>query len=137
MKESKSYCPINLSLEIIGDKWTLIIIRDIMMVGKRHFRELLKSDEKIASNILSNRLAMLEKRGILTKKKDDSHKQKHIYSLTQMGIDLFPVIMDIGVWASKHLPVDKKLTEHLKALIDGGEKKQKEFLEELKNNHLD
>jgi len=132
----KSYCPINLSLEIIGDKWTLIIIRDIMMVGKRSFRELLKSDEKIATNILSSRLTMLEERGIITKKKDASHKQKNIYSLTKMGIDLFPILMDIGVWALAHLPVDKKSTEHLKMLLDGGEKKQKEFLEDLKKVHL-
>jgi len=81
----KSNCPINLSLEIIGDKWTLIIIRDIMMVGKRSFRELLKSDERIATNILSNRLLMLQEKGIISKKKDISHKQKNIYSLTKNG----------------------------------------------------
>jgi len=131
----KSNCPINLSLEIIGDKWTLIIIRDIMMVGKRSFRELLKSDERIATNILSNRLSMLEEKGIITKKNDISHKQKKIYSLTKMGADLFPILMEIGVWALDHLPVDKKSTVHLQMLLDGGEKKQKEFLEELKKNH--
>jgi len=70
---TRSGCPINLALEVFGDKWTLIIIRDIMFEGKRHFRELLQSEEKIASNILTDRLNMLEREGIITKSPDPDH----------------------------------------------------------------
>ena len=76
MKESKSNCPQNLILEVIGDKWTLLIIRDMIINNKRYFREFLQSREKIASNILSNRLRALEKEGIIHKKKDQKHKKK-------------------------------------------------------------
>ena len=136
MQNSRSLCPINLSLEVFGDKWTLIILRDIMMSGKRHFRELLQSEEKIASNILTNRLNMLEEKGILTKSKDESHKQKIVYSLTQQGIDLFPVFMAIGVWAKAYLPVGEEQTRHLNWLLEESGKHQKEFLEDLKKAHL-
>jgi len=136
MKTPKSYCPINLSLEVFGDKWTLIILRDIMMSNKRHFREFMHSDEKIASNILTNRLTRLEEIGILKKTKDDTHKQKFIYSLTQKGIDLFPVFMSIGVWAKEHLKVGEKETEHLNWLLEGGRERQRVFVDELKKKHL-
>jgi len=75
-------------VEVFGDKWSLLILRDIMFEGKRHFRELLQSEEKIASNILTDRLAMLEREGIISKGEDPDHKQKFIYSLTSRGIDL-------------------------------------------------
>src|SRR5690348_8172465 len=95
MDSHRSHCPINLSLEVFGDKWSLIIIRDIMFEGKRYFRELLQSEEKIASNILTDRLAMLEREGIITKEDDPDHKQKVIYRLTARGIDLLPIIVEI------------------------------------------
>ena len=74
--EPRSYCPINLSLEIFGDAWTLLVLRDMMFAGKRHFRELLQSDERISSNILADRLARLVEHGLLTKSDDPTHKQK-------------------------------------------------------------
>ena len=79
MENHRSGCPVNLMLEVFGDKWSLIIIRDIMFQGKRYFRELLQSEEGIASNILSDRLAMLEREGIVSKTDDPAHKQKNIY----------------------------------------------------------
>ncbi|MCZ6899935.1 MAG: helix-turn-helix domain-containing protein [Bacteroidetes bacterium] len=136
MEKHRSYCPVNLALEVIGDKWTLLIIRDIMMVGKRHFREILNSDEKIASNILTDRLNMLEKVGVLAKAKDPSHKQKFIYSLTEMGIDLFPTIVEIGNWSLKHRPVDPSQSTHAKMLVEGGKKLHKKMMEQLKKEHL-
>src|ERR1700742_650126 len=112
MESYRSHCAINLSLEVFGDKWSLIIIRDIMFSGKRHFRELLQSEEKIATNILTDRLAMLEREGILTKSPDPRHKQKHIYSLTAKGIDLLPILIEIGAWSFKYQPVDKLKHQH-------------------------
>src|SRR5262247_42352 len=70
---ARSYCPVNLSLEVFGDTWTLLILRDVMFAGKRHFRELLQSDEGISSNILADRLKRLVDKGILTKAGDPSH----------------------------------------------------------------
>src|SRR6185437_2562561 len=120
MESHRSLCPINLTLEVFGDKWSLLIIRDIMFEGKRHFRELLQSDEKIASNILADRLNMLEHKGIITKSPDPAHKQKLIYTLTEKGIDLLPLLVEIGTWSYKYEPVDKVRHQHAEELIKGG-----------------
>ncbi|HAS44580.1 MAG TPA: transcriptional regulator [Microscillaceae bacterium] len=136
MKEPRSGCSINLALEVFGDKWTLLIIRDIMLGNKRHFREMLKSDEKISSNILTNRLNMLETKGILKKQPDATHKQKYIYSLTEKGIDLLPIITTMAQWSLKHETVDEESSRHTQALIDGGEALMEKFREDLKEKHL-
>lgn len=130
MENHRSNCPINLMLEVFGDRWSLIIIRDIMFGGKRYFRELLKSDEKIASNILSDRLAMLEKEGVISKADDPTHKQKNIYSLTEKGIDLLPVMVEISGWSIKYKPVDLKKHKHAKDLVKSG----KEGLVQMKKH---
>ncbi len=87
-EDRRSACPINLALEVFGDRWSLLIIRDMVFAGKRHFREFLASDEKISTRILSDRLASLVSKGVLTKTDDPDHKQKAIYSLTEKGIAL-------------------------------------------------
>ena len=89
----RSLCAINLSLEVFGDKWTLLILRDMVFGGKRHFRELLRSEEGISSNVLADRLSRLVAEGIITRADDPSHKQKAIYSLTEKGIVLLPVFV--------------------------------------------
>ena len=136
MKKQKSYCPQYLALEVIGDKWTLLIIRDMIINGKRYFGEFLKSKEKIASNILTNRLQSLENEGIIYKTKDAQHKQKIIYLLTQKGIDLFPILMENAKWSLKYKPVDKNDAKILKSILDGGTEKMKLIMEELKTTHL-
>lgn len=105
----RSGCPINLGLEVFGDRWTLLIIRDMMFAGKRHFREFLASGEKISSNILADRLAMLVDSGIITRADDPSHRLKAIYSLTEKGIELLPIIAQISRWSRSHMPVDPAL----------------------------
>ncbi len=105
----RSGCPINLGLEVFGDKWTLLIIRDIMFAAKRHFREFLASDEAISSNILADRLTMLVQAGILTRAEDPSHRLKAIYSLTEKGIDLLPILAQISRWSRTYMPVDPAL----------------------------
>jgi DNA-binding HxlR family transcriptional regulator len=104
----RSYCPINLGLEIFGDAWTLLLLRDMMFAGKRRFRELLQSDEGISSNILADRLKRLVACGILTKEEDPTHKQKALYTLTERGIALLPVLVQIGAWSREHLPEIKR-----------------------------
>jgi DNA-binding HxlR family transcriptional regulator len=104
----RSYCPINLGLEIFGDAWTLLVLRDLMFGRKRHFRELLHSDEGISSNILADRLKRLIDREILTRHDDPTHKQKAIYSLTERGIALLPVLLQVGAWSRAHLPETRR-----------------------------
>ena len=115
--EPRSHCPINLSLELFGDSWTLLVLRDMMFAGKRHFRELLQSDERISSNILADRLARLVDHGLLTKADDPTHKQKAIYSLTEKAITLLPVIVQIGAWGSRWIPDAKKLDARTRKIL--------------------
>jgi DNA-binding HxlR family transcriptional regulator len=136
MEKHRSYCPVNLMLEVFGDKWSLVIIRDIMFAGKRYFRELLQSEEKIASNILTDRLVLLEREGIISKAGDPAHKQKFIYSLTAKGIDLLPVLVEIGAWSIRHKPVDLKKHKHAVDLVKGGKELQKEIKKDLIRQHL-
>jgi len=136
----RSYCPINLSLEIFGDKWTLLVLRDMMFGGKRHFREFLQSEEGIASNILADRLALLVEHGIVTRADDATHKQKAVYSLTEKGIELFPVIVMIGAWGSRHVPAAKKLERSARTMIretqEGGPPLWERGMAELRATHL-
>lgn len=134
-KKYRSYCPQYLALDVFGDKWTLLIIRDMMIDGKRYFREFLQSEEKIASNILANRLEALESEGIIYKQSDPSHKQKIRYSLTEKGIDLFPIILEIAKWSIKYKPVDKEKEERVSNIIKGGPEGITSILEELKKEH--
>lgn len=136
MENHRSLCPMNLTLEVFGDKWSLLIIRDIMFRGHRYFREFLQSEEKIASNILTDRLNMLEREGILTKTQDPDHKQKNIYSLTEKGIDLLPLMIEIGAWSWKHKPVDKVKHKHAQQMIKGGKELQVEIRRKLVKEHL-
>ncbi len=134
--EHRSGCPINLSLEVLGDRWSLIVIRDIMFGGKRFFRELHRSDEGIAFNILTDRLRKLVDAGLLTKADDPNHKQKAIYSLTEMSIDLVPVFVQLGLWANKYLPVSEELSVRATVLAEGGPTMWSRYQEELRAEHL-
>ena len=133
--QHRSLCPINLALEIFGDRWSLLIVRDLMFAGKRHYRELLQSEEGISSNILAERLGKLVEAGILTKEEDPSHKQKAIYSLTPMGVDLLPVLANIGIWGRKYLPVTKESGANAAALEKGGPALWKEMRSALRRAH--
>ncbi|GAA4430774.1 helix-turn-helix domain-containing protein [Georgenia halophila] len=133
----RSGCPINLSLEVIGDKWSLLVIRDMMFGNRRHFRELLtRSEEGIASNILSERLRRLVAAGIVTRVQDPTHKQKQIYSLTEQAIQLVPVLASLGAWGTKFLPVAPELSIRAKILDEGGPELWEEFMDELREQHL-
>ena len=135
MPEPRSLCPINLALELIGDKWSLLILRDLMFANKRHFRELLLSEEGISSNILSERLARLVDAGLLTKADDPTHRQKAIYSLTPVGIDLLPVLAQLGIWGRKYLPVTRESAADAAALEKGGPALWKEMRAQLRRTH--
>ncbi|GAB4523125.1 MAG: helix-turn-helix domain-containing protein [Amphiplicatus sp.] len=133
----RSGCPINLTLEVLGDKWSLIVIRDMMFGGRRRFRELLThSEEGIASNILADRLKSLTAAGIITRASDPSHKQKAIYSLTEKGIALLPILSQMGAWGCKYMPVTEELAIRAKLLEKGGPKLWARLMDELRSVHL-
>ncbi|MBV6647224.1 MAG: helix-turn-helix transcriptional regulator [Cyclobacteriaceae bacterium] len=135
-KEYRSDCPQYLALDAFGDRWTLLIIRDMMIDGKKYFREFLQSKEKIASNILSSRLQSMEEEGFIYKKRDPSHKQKIIYLLTEKGIDLFPILMENARWSLKHKQVNDQDRIHIQTILDGGMKSKQKMMEKLKKEHL-
>jgi len=137
MNAARSGCPINLTLETLGDRWSLIVIRDLMFGNRRHFRELLtRSEEGLASNILAARLKRLEKAGLISRRDDPSHKQKAIYSLTESSIALVPLLAHMGGWGLRHTPASKELSVRAKLLEDGGPKLWSEFMQELRYLHL-
>jgi DNA-binding HxlR family transcriptional regulator len=122
-------------VEMFGDQWSLLIIRDIMLMNRRHFRELLTEfPEKIASNILADRLQRLVKLGIVVKSHDPSHKQKAIYSLTEKGIELLPLVMEMLAWGQRHMP-GVRLKGLARVLEEGGPKLQADFMAELRESH--
>lgn len=101
-QKRKSDCPINFAMELFGDRWTFLIIRDMMFKGKHYYGEFLQSEERIATNILADRLLLLEKNGIVNKTVDENHKSKQVYKLTLKGIELLPVLTEVIIWSAKH-----------------------------------
>jgi DNA-binding HxlR family transcriptional regulator len=100
----QSGCPVAFSLDIFGDKWTLLVIRDLALLGKRHYGEFLDSPEGIATNILADRLCRLEQEEIVSKAPDPANQTKYIYALTDKGLGLLPVLLEMAVWGAEHDP---------------------------------
>lgn len=115
-------CPITSALDIVGDKWTLVIIKQMLMEGKQTFKDFSESEEAIATNILSSRLKMLEEFKIITKDKLPNNKKTNIYRLTEKGIGLTPVIVELGIWS------DANMRDFHPEIIEG------EHLDALKSN---
>lgn len=133
----RSGCPINLTLEVLGDRWSLIVIRDVMFGNRRHYRELLtQSEEGIASNILAARLKRLVEAGLLSKRDDPSHRQKGIYSLTEPAIQFVPLLAQMGAWGVRHTPASEDLSLRAQLLELGGPDLWEAFMTELRAVHL-
>ncbi len=103
-QQRRSDCPINFALEVFGDPWSLLIIRDIVYFGKKTYGEFLASEEGIATNILASRLASLERQGILVKRPSATDKRREEYSLTAKGLDLIPILAEMANWSAEHDP---------------------------------
>lgn len=101
-KKLRSHCPINFYLEIFGDKWTLLVLRDIVFRGKHTYGEFLKSEEGFATNILAARLELLEDEGVLKKIADPSDARRSKFTLTEKGLDLIPILFEMMVWSEKY-----------------------------------
>lgn len=118
----RSACPISLALEVLGDRWTLLVLRDLMFSDRRHFRALLEgSREGISPSILSDRLQSLVGSGLLTRESCEAHRQKANFRLTEAGADLVPVFAALGAWAARHCNPDPDLCDATLALDRGGD----------------
>ena len=127
----RSGCPVSVSLETLGDKWTLLVIRDLMVRGLRTFKQFQESGEGIAPNILSERLQRLEAAGIISSEVEESDARRVNYRLTEKGIDLAPLLLDLLIWGAHH-----QETAAPRALIAKMEKNRDEFLAEVKRRWL-
>jgi DNA-binding HxlR family transcriptional regulator len=103
-KRMPTECPVVFTVDILGDNWSLIILRDILLNGKSHFREFLASKEKIASNILSNRLEGMVAAGLIVKQSDTRNKSAAIYRPTQKALDLLPMLFELIKWGARYNP---------------------------------
>src|SRR5260370_21300313 len=100
-QEKRSDCPISFALETFGDRWSLLIVRDIVYFGKKTYGEFLESEEWIATNILASRLVQLEEKGILVKMPHELDKRKEVYMLTEKGLDLIPILVELADWSAQ------------------------------------
>ena len=126
----RSHCAVNYGVEIFGDRWSLLIIRDIVFVGKKTYGDFLKSEEGIATNVLASRLAFLEEQGVLSKAPSPDDRRKDFYTLTEKGLDLIPIVLSIVLWSAKH--DSKSYVLHRKEWVDRLSRNPVEVSEEVK-----
>jgi DNA-binding HxlR family transcriptional regulator len=132
-KNKRSDCPVSCSLDVWGDKWSLLIIRDLMNAKQCTYGDFLKSPEGIATNILASRLLTLEENGVIEKLSHPDSKAKVLYKLTLKGIDLLPVMIEIGIWSEKYFDIDKSKKAELKEVKKNKEEYIKAKIKELKS----
>ena len=127
----RSGCPLNASVEMLGDRWSLLILRDMMLRGFRSYKEFLESYEGIATNILADRLRRLETYGIIASQADPSDGRKLVYSLTPKGIDLAPVLTEMVLWAARHEETGNQ------ALVRQMQKDKQQFLTAIRQRWVE
>jgi DNA-binding HxlR family transcriptional regulator len=125
--ERRSGCPVGISLDVFGDRWSLLIVRDLMVRGYRTFKEFLGAGEGIATNILADRLQKLEAAGIIDVEVDRTDGRKLNYRLTERGIDLAPALLELLIWGARH-----EETGARPAVMEYLEKNREEFLAEVR-----
>ncbi|WP_327391810.1 helix-turn-helix transcriptional regulator [Streptomyces sp. NBC_01186] len=134
--EARSGCPINAAVESLGDRWSLIVLRDVVFGGRRRFRDLLvNSEEGIASNILSSRLKSLVAGGLLTKE-EAGRGRRATYSLTEAGIQTVPVMVALASWGLRHRETTPELSVRARLLEEGGPPLWADLMDELREAHL-
>ena len=126
----RSHCPINYTLEHFGDKWSFLIIRDLMFKGKRHYNEFLEAGEKVSTSVLGDRLKKLEEVGIISRGEDTVKKSRIRYSLTLKGIDLLPILIEMIVWGG----FSDELTEAPKEFLEQATQNREAMIQEIKEN---
>jgi DNA-binding HxlR family transcriptional regulator len=130
--KQRSTCPVSTSLDVLGDKWTLLILRDMVFGGRSTYGQFLLSAEKMATNILADRLAVLESQGLLTKAVAADKKSKFTYRLTEKGVDTIPIIVELVLWGTKYCPTisDPSLLAELKTSKDAAVEKYQQLARE-------
>ncbi len=103
MKKRRSDCPLSCWLDLFGDRWTLLIIRDVVAFGKTNFKEFIASNEGISTNILANRLKRLEAHGIVTKTQSADNRRMFNYQITEKGLQMAPIFREIAKWSNQHV----------------------------------
>lgn len=131
--KKRSDCPLSCSLDVFGDKWSLLIIRDLMFGNKCTYNDFLKSEEGIATNILASRLKGLEENGVIEKSAHPDSKAKILYRLTQKGIDLLPILMEVYIWSEKYYEIPTDIKATIKEAKKDKDKFVKQVTETLKN----
>ncbi len=136
-KDLRSHCPINFGLETFGDKWSLLILRDMIFRGKKTYGEFLKSEEGFATNILATRLEHLEAEGILKKQADAADGRKSTYALTEKGLDLLPLLFEIILWSSKYDSKSeaRRITKLLKRIKSDNRSVSDEVIDHIRQGH--
>lgn len=132
----RSHCPINYSLEHVGDKWSLLIMRDLIFKGKRHYNEFLESKEKVSTSVLGDRLKQLEESGIISKGADAVKKSRIKYSLTKKGIDMLPVLVELIKWSGVYDVKTEAEMDFLKQAQNNKEHLISTIKEKLEKEHL-
>lgn len=132
----RSGCAISMALDTVGDKWSLLILRDLMFTDKRSYGELQASDEKIATNILATRLCTLEQNGVIRKQPDPADSRRSLYFLTEKGIGLLPVIIELMYWMSNNSPEASSCVANLQAYKKDRVALYKEMTKKLRHDHL-
>jgi len=132
-KKTKNWtgCPVRFGMSQFGDKWSFLIIRDLMFKGRKYYNEFLEAGEGISTNILASRLVDLEVNGIVTKRQDKIKRSKYIYSLTEKGTALMPMMLSMIDWAEKYDDKTEVPTEFVKNLRENPDKVQQELLKQL------
>ncbi|HEX6049423.1 MAG TPA: helix-turn-helix domain-containing protein [Gemmatimonadaceae bacterium] len=123
----RSGCPIAITLDVLGDQWSLLVVRDLMFHGRRTFGEFAAAGEGVATNVLAERLERLEAAGIIARAHDPADRRRKIYGLTSKGLDLAPVLVEIVLWAARHEPTDAP-----PALVARMRRDRAGFLDELR-----
>ena len=127
-------CPITSALDVLGDKWSLVVIKQILFEGKSTFKDFIESPESIATNILTTRLKTLEEFGIIDKQKLPTNRKTNIYTLTQKGLALIPVLMEITFW-SKHEIIEFNPGLNLDEQLDWAETHKEEAFSKIAENY--
>jgi DNA-binding HxlR family transcriptional regulator len=127
----RSDCPLNVALEIFGDSWSLLVVRDLLFDKRHEFKDYLASEERIATNVLSDRLRRLEESGIIARRPHPTDARKVDYRLTEKGLDLAPVLFEMALWATRH-----ERTEAPPLLLRRMSEDREKLIAELRTEHL-
>lgn len=113
--KKRNGCPFAFSMSSFGDKWTVLILRQIILMHDRYYDDMLKMEEGISTNILADRLKYMEKRRLITRRKDPDNKRRWIYEPTEKALDLIPMLFELAIWAAKYDPYTDVTKKHLDA----------------------